>query len=147
MLGVERAAGYGRIWTRWVWFECLSGRVRGHSEMFVFSGTVEEMKVGRCRLEPKASTGPVCPVSHLSNRQFCSPRLVFLISSDKTEQTLTEDLIYFGGRPSEAAGHADQVKGQLLPPCCKLNTLMSLNHCPLRFAISRMQGCFVFLTH
>lgn len=38
MLGVERAAGYGRIWTRWVWFECLSGRVRGHSDMFVFSG-------------------------------------------------------------------------------------------------------------
>lgn len=39
MLSVKQSTGSGHIWTRWVWFECLSGRVRGHSNMFVFSGT------------------------------------------------------------------------------------------------------------
>lgn len=82
--------------------------------MFVFSGTVEEMKVSRCRLELK---GAVCPVCLLFSCRTCFffLSLAYCISYDKTEQMLTKDLIYFEGQPSETAGQTDHAKGQLLP--------------------------------
>lgn len=111
MLGVEQAVGSGRIWTHWVWFECLSGCVRGHSNMFMCSVELSLKKLksaGACWKEPVVQF-----VQLLTLPSVGFVFLVFVISPDKIKQRW--DRIYFCGHPSVTPGQADQVKGQLLP--------------------------------